>query len=142
MSCPPSAPAKSSTASAKPCSLAERARRIEAVVAGRRVDPITGISVSLAPAAGSSSPHRRAPHQQPRDRRLRAADGDARGWRQDAGDADRHRSRRDIALLRAPSTPVAFARFNAAPRDTDGRALTVAGYPAYGLPTIHRASSR
>jgi S1-C subfamily serine protease len=118
--------------------LAERARRIEAVVAGRRVDPITGnlrlggtgSGFFIGPAGELlTNNHVIAGCEQLTVTPEGGHKMPATLIATDPG--------RDIALLRAPSTPVAFARFNAAPRDTDGRALTVAGYPAYGLPTIH-----
>jgi S1-C subfamily serine protease len=117
---------------------AERARRIEAAVAGRRADAITG-NLRLAGTGsgffiGATGELLTNNHVIDHCELLTATpEGGAKmPLALVASDAQR-----DIALFRAPSTPLAFARFSAAPREVDGRGLVVAGYPAYGLPTIH-----
>jgi S1-C subfamily serine protease len=117
---------------------ADRTRRIQAAIAGRQADPITG-NLRLA---GTGSGFFVSPtgdlltnnHVIAGCEAVTATPEGAAKLLARVVAAD---ATRDIALLRTSASPRDHARFTAAPLDVDGSTLAVAGYPAYGLPTIH-----
>jgi serine protease Do len=117
---------------------AERRLRIYAALNGGKADPLTG-NLRLA---GTGSSFFVSPAGDLLTNHHVVADCEQLTATQDGGPKTAARvlasdAARDLALLRTSEAPRDYARFNAAPLEADGDALGVAGYPAYGLPTIH-----
>jgi serine protease Do len=115
----------------------ERRRRIQAAVAGRLADPITGNrrlsgtgSGFYISAAGDALTNNHVIAGC--ELVTVTTEGSAKVPATVAATDPQH----DIALLHAAAPAPAFARFSAVLADPTAHDLAVVGYPAYGLPTI------